>query len=386
MKNNAMMYECNKFLETEKDYLVVHQKHILSETFSMLKYILALSVVADHFLRTSDIQIANEIYFLSGNEYIIFLQNFIKSTIKNFAVPIFFIISGYFFYDYGNNGLKAVCLRIRNKFYTLIYPYFLWNIFAIILPFISCFLLYPIDNNIDVIGELKESMLSFKDCIIGFIGKDFGYFPHNIPLWYIRDLVFLMLISPFICKILDKKSKIFLFFVIVLFVLHFSDTKGIHLQMGICFFSIGMWLKMNGIINFSISKKYLIGGIVIYCILSTSYFFYYNDYPKLFQIIKNCNICFCSIFLISVVYTIVQKYKLTGFVFLSKISFFVYLAHFPLIGIAKVYAFNIIRPHGDLECFVALILSYMTLISILSFTYLILSRTSKKIVKILIGR
>lgn len=365
-----------------RDYNITAEKGVLSEAFYVIKWLLALSVVADHFFRTSNIEIGLRTYNLSSNEYVIFLQSFIESFFKSCAVPVFFIISGYFFYSYAADGFLATFKKVIKKIRTLVYPYFVWNVLAIILSV----LFIVISSYDDIYNEIRNIIFPIDKLIIGFIGKDFGYYPHNLPLWYIRDLVFLMLLSPFICKCLKQSDKLFLAVIITVFILFFHDKMGFRLHVGICFFSIGMWLKMKNYATFSISKKKLVIGFLIYAIAATFHYRFYDTYPVVLQTVKNINIILFSILIIYGVYFLAERNQVKIYAAIAQSSLLIYMAHYPLMQYSKHFIFGVMNPDDDFGCLIALMVSYVCLIIFLISVYLLLDKYGNNAKKFLFGR
>lgn len=194
-------------------------------------------------------------------------------VLPNVAVPAFFLISGYLFFlnidklDYG--VYKA---KIKKRINTLFVPYVLWNIIAVLTTLLI--------KSIEAIKHQKNLMSIFLD----FFDKN-GYLhilwdshlmndsypnwlmqnirataPYNVPLWFIRDLMVVMLISPVLYWLLKKTRG----WILVLLTIFFVSDIWIHLHglsiMCILFFSVGSFL--------SIHHKDLIEWVTKYRIIS----------------------------------------------------------------------------------------------------------------------
>lgn len=116
-----------------------------------------------------------------------FLKLFISQTLVKVAVPVFFIMSGYLFFsnvmDWSLAVYKAKMLR-RMK--TLLLPYLIWNLLmAIKLKSFSWSLFWvwwkPAGIQIDWLGH--EQLMTA---------------PANMPLWFLRDLMVISLLTPII--------------------------------------------------------------------------------------------------------------------------------------------------------------------------------------------
>ena len=125
----------------------------------------------------------------------IFIQTFLFRSITYFAVPFFFIVSGFFFGRgtyLSNGGYKALVLK---KVRTLLVPYFLWAIIgcAISFPLIMC------SNYIAHRGLLERTFLMDGggwpaiDLFFGITGLGPK---HNLALWYVRALLIMFFVAP----------------------------------------------------------------------------------------------------------------------------------------------------------------------------------------------
>lgn len=122
-----------------------------------------------------------------------FLKLLVSQTLVKVAMPVFFIISGYLFFanvnQWNANPYKQKMLR---RFKTLLVPYLIWNLLmAVKLKAFSwsMFWVYwkPAGVQIDWFGE--EQLMTA---------------PANMPLWFLRDLIVVSLLTPIIYIIVRK--------------------------------------------------------------------------------------------------------------------------------------------------------------------------------------
>ena len=133
-----------------------------------------------------------------------FVLLMIRDTIPNVAVPLFFVISGFLFFGTETWAWRTYLQKIKKRINTLVVPYFVWNLVA--------FLVFCLKHEIpSVFPRIAEVTIDFS-----FFSKGFFYntaFPklHGVPvvpfdgpLWYVRDLVFLIIISPLVFYAMKK--------------------------------------------------------------------------------------------------------------------------------------------------------------------------------------
>lgn len=126
------------------------------------------------------------------------LVSFCSYYITAGAVPSFFFISGYLFCK---NGLSfgIFVQKLKNRVKTLLIPYILWTLIAFVVlsvKYLPCFESY-FENLNKVPYNLHLFIMSFIDRPVpeGFVST---HDPLLFPLWYVRDLMLLVLITPVI--------------------------------------------------------------------------------------------------------------------------------------------------------------------------------------------
>lgn len=128
------------------------------------------------------------------------LISFIAWTLPNVTVPTFFFISGYLFFagreTFGpSDYLKALRRRAR----TLLLPYVLWMLISYFTYALIHKTLYPFGSLSDIYNTMwGGAMLRYQTSIFGtsVIYKSMSYMLY--PLWFVRDLMCVSLISPLI--------------------------------------------------------------------------------------------------------------------------------------------------------------------------------------------
>ena len=95
------------------------------------------------------------------------LKIMVSQTLVKVAMPAFFVMSGYLFFANVEQFNKEIfSQKIRRRIKTLLIPYIIWNLLMAV--------------------KLKTINLSFF------------WTPANMPLWFLRDLMIVSLLSPII--------------------------------------------------------------------------------------------------------------------------------------------------------------------------------------------
>jgi fucose 4-O-acetylase-like acetyltransferase len=345
----------------------------LSKRIKSLRFLLIIFVVFIH-------NQISEIKFSDGNQiyeipiYIEKIRYLISEIISRIAVPLFFLISGYLLYK------KEIrfTTNIKKKYKTILIPYFFWNIVNLSvfiigqnLPFTKAYFGNPIND------VSKFGLLDWLDVFGGkFTGRSS---PINVPLWFLRDLFILNLLSIGIKKIIDN----FPLGIIVLFFMLWIGSLNIYIvsNEALLFFSLGYY-----IIKYDLNYKHL-DNInnkdisIIYLITILLELFLYNSIP----IIHKINIIIGILFLIKHSKFFIENKKLyESLIWLEGYAFIVYAFHGIILGILQKIYVRIFPMYGWyilLEYFGVAIFGIIICI----LTGLILKKLTPKIYSIIIG-
>lgn len=240
------------------------------------------------------------------------------SKLTQVAVPFFFVISGYFFFKksyYINGAYKNM---IKKKVKSLLIPFLFWNI-------IGTLILLIVDDQ-----KIGTTVL---DCVLQLINS--SWYP---PLWYVRDLVSIMILVPFYGWIFvnsHKKSELYriLLQILILTILFYywsPEDCGWISSEGIFFFYMG------GIINQN--ENWLSYKIPLYLLIPLLCLWLYNCFFVNLYSYSNIN-KINTILAIIVCWNLIRYISINKSYVLLKLSsysFFIYVTHFYLIKTFKV--------------------------------------------------
>jgi len=168
-----------------------------------------------------------------------YLSQFIFNGIAGVAVPFFFLISGYFI---GQHNIEEgeYQTELQKRFRSLVIPFFFWNTafwaFGLVLT-LGANILHgtSLTRNLNVTWDYNLTGFGLSTCL--------G------PLWYVRTLVILVVISPLIVKL--NKHRVWLMIpalCIAAYLLVRPDVTTAHPLKHICRFIF----SPTGLLNFSI--------------------------------------------------------------------------------------------------------------------------------------
>ncbi len=163
----------------------------------------------------------------SGVQAALLIEKGINACVLSPLVPIFFFISGFVFLRKSQALTPSIYFeKLRRRAFTLLLPYVLWNIAA-----------YVVRNVIKILPVTRTfcdtptpwERLSFAEIFIT---------PELEPLWFIRNLILIVIISPIIYRLLCG------FKWIALLPLLFADFYMGYIS-GVFYFALGMMTGMT---------------------------------------------------------------------------------------------------------------------------------------------
>ena len=163
--------------------------------------------------------------------------------IGQFAVPLFFMISGFLFFR-NVSSMTDVKNKLKKRFHTLLIPYMLWNFI-----YYAIHLLLKPGNGLDIY-ELYNAVFNYS---------------YNPAFWYVYQLILLSIASIVFIYILKEKKYIIIFYIIMLaMILIDIDIPYINEDAIIYYFTGATFNKLyeKRKIDF-INKKYFIFALII---------------------------------------------------------------------------------------------------------------------------
>lgn len=196
------------------------------------------------------------------------LMDFISGKMLLFVNPLFFLISGYLFFLNGNLERKKDWIyKYKRRIHSLLVPYIIWNLIGVVL-FLLKFL--PIINN--YFPGLKGIKVDFPLILSCFWAIDLGgdANPINYPLWFLRDLMIIVFITPFIYWLVKNKYSIWLLLILSIFSVNIIGYTAF------IYFSIGAYFAINKV-NLSMLYDHSIYIFFFLISILSCLYFLWND-------------------------------------------------------------------------------------------------------------
>lgn len=275
-----------------------------------------------------------------------FIRHLFSSTFVEICVPVFFFFSGYlFFIKTEKFSFFLYKQKIKKRCKSLVLPYILWNIIGVFgYLFFNFLYAYKSPNAFQDSLNLLFTKGFFgvfwswissplHDNILGY--TNYLFTPINGPLWFMRDLIVISILSPLVYYLIKRFSYMIVIILGVLYILQ-------------------LWIIYPG---FSIAAFFFFTWGAYYSLKKVSFFEQFLKAKFLlvlfsFSILLLCSIVwgttlhvyFMKLFIISFMMTVInfigiliKKQKIRIIPWLSKSSLFVFATHMvvilPVVGI-----------------------------------------------------
>ena len=152
------------------------------------------------------------------------------------GVPGFFFISGYLFFL----SKKTYAEKLKSRVKTLLTPYLLWNLILLILYLVAWGIGYP--QNINGKNITGYTLIDYLRLFWDRGSFDNGNFvPLLCPLWYIRNLLIMSILSPILYYVIRFARETFLLCITVWWLLTYHNA---FVPQTILFFSLGAYFSI----------------------------------------------------------------------------------------------------------------------------------------------
>lgn len=208
----------------------------LSLAINMLRFPLCVMVVLIH-ARVAVMSVGGEQLDLIHYPIYSNVSYIVSEIVARVAVPLFYIFSGYlFFLKTPNYSLEDYKINVKKKAKSLLLPYVFWNVVVLLYLF------------------LKEKMLGAEpkviedyamvDWLSAFWNTGDGM-PINYPLWFIRDLIVMVLISPILYYLQKWGKSLYVVIVGIVWFFFFQDTWPFRSISSLFFFAFGAYFSIH---------------------------------------------------------------------------------------------------------------------------------------------
>ncbi|MBC7621908.1 MAG: acyltransferase [Aeromicrobium sp.] len=345
---------------------------------SILRFPLIVGVV---FIHNADLAArfsSGSLGSTDGGGIAVFFRNLISSGVARTAVPLFFLMSGYLFFLGVEWTRDNYIAKLKSRVRTLLIPFLLWN--TATLAVIAVVQALPATRH--YLSGAKAEISSYE--IYGYFDAIFGIdrMPISYQFWFIRDLMVLCILAPFIHYLVSKLPFLTLgclgasWFLGVWPVAVPSSEAAL-------FFAIGTAVAVPEQSLFRFDRHSNTIYLIYLVVLSLDMFSIGTAWG---QYIHRFGVLFGVLSLLCLTRLIVASRKVSQFLLaLSSASFFVFAAHEPMLTIVKKIAFQLIHPNAAATFFALYLLIPLILVFILVEVYKHCSRWFPRFTSVIVG-
>lgn len=200
----------------------------LSNAITWLRFPLIFLIILLHCYSVQRLEGSHETYFKALYPFSLWLGET--------GVPGFFFISGFLFFL----SKKTYSQKLHTRVHTLLIPYLLWNLIVLILYLVAWAVGYPQDINGRSITDY--SVIDYLRLFWDRGSYDSGNFvPLLCPLWYIRNLIIMSILSPILYYIIRYARETFILAITIWWLISYHNA---FIPQTILFFSLGAYFSI----------------------------------------------------------------------------------------------------------------------------------------------
>lgn len=264
-----------------------------------------------------------------------FLSNILSNGIARICVPLFYFISGYlFFYQIKKWNTEIYLRKLKRRIQSLLYPYFIYISLAIL-----CFW---------ILQQLMPQFLSgankpiaewnLTDLLRAYWKYgDQENTPFVGPLWFIRNLMVIVIFSPAIYLFITKFKTYGIILLGIFWIMGYKEFA-IPGTMALFFFCAGSYYSIFKLDFAMIFTKIKISYIYLFLLFLDTFTKdkVYNEYLHRITIILGI------LFFIKIIVRLISKYDVKLPPILLASSFFIYAVHEPYYDQIRKIIFKIL--------------------------------------------
>lgn len=316
---------------------------------------------------------------INTESFDLWMQITTRILVQN-AVPIFFFLSGFLFFlkkDTFKNKLKS-------RFRTLFIPYIFWTLWGFFIPF---FLQVILGLEHYFTGTKLKYIADFT--VIDYI-RMFWDIRDGAPilstLWFLRDLIVMVLLTPLISYLIKLFKQWLILFIGIIYLFYPFYSSGIS-STGLFFFISGAYFSIVPSYNIfqRINNSLPFLKLVIIWLLSFIIVILCYIYNIQYNLAMNYFIIPNSIMLYTILYRAIKIYNLKWLYKIAVASFFIYVFHEPFMGYMIGGFFKVIEIDSN---FILYFLPFFFVLFTILFSYIaysILNKICPQFLRIITG-
>jgi surface polysaccharide O-acyltransferase-like enzyme len=211
---------------------------LLSLKMRRLSFFCTMTVVWVHAFNLDDRYLWPGYKIYSGFDWNSFIQLWFGNSLFRFAIPLFFLISGYLMAE--REGRLTYPKMVGKRAKSLLVPYLAWSFVGLVLtfwwesdPFLNQFVE---SAHLRAMNNKPLHSLNFSDWLFTWILD-----PVSFQLWFLRTVFLYAVLYPFLVRVIDRYPTWYFSFMVVNWLI--SSGFFIIEAEGLLFFSIGIFIR-----------------------------------------------------------------------------------------------------------------------------------------------
>jgi surface polysaccharide O-acyltransferase-like enzyme len=259
---------------------------------------------------------------------VLLFENFLSKGIARIAVPLFFLISGFLFYTSYDFTLGGVADKYKRRLRSLFIPYLFWSVFGLVLFLV-----------LQAIPWLRNFFT--KELIVNYSFSRLLFTllldPVPYQLWFVRDLIMLVLVSPVIWYLTRSIREVFLVLLLFLWIVA-PKTFELFSNEALFFFTLGCAFATDKtqLVNQRLPEYagYYLYFLWLTLVFFTTYLLTFEEATFMLTLLNNLGIL-VGILAVWSLYDQIDQSLITKYSVLFGYSFFIFVFHEPLLTVLK---------------------------------------------------
>lgn len=375
------------------------RNNIRSQSLDLLRFPLAVVVASIHVIASRSYPLeSTHMVHVEKMEGADWFFAFFDAFLRGQSVPIYYFIAGYVFFLGIELTMDTYAHKLRNRTHSLLYPYLSWNALAILVTF-SLYLpemqpLFHPDRMFRLDFSAKGLLECFWNSWYGIFSRiqEFpaggGTYPQDYPLWFVRDLMIIVLGAPVIAIML-KTTRSYAVILLGLAWLALSPVKTGHpgqILTGVFFFSWGAYMSYNHKDMMVLFRRWSNTAIATYLVLGLLHIGASFKWPEACSVIKSLNAIAGMVMAYGIAARLIESKKVKVSRFLSAAAFFVYAGHGIFVAYFNMLFFRLFSPMHIWSVALCYLLTLICTVGMLLMIFRVLGIVCRPVQKIFGGR
>ncbi len=369
-----------------------------AQALDLLRFPLCVVIVLIHVLSTNGFVIQGQYVNVAYYPFFSGLYSFVDGFLRGQSVPIYYFIAGFVFFLGVEWTRQKYLQKLKNRVRSLLIPYLIWNTVAVgilflkLVPGLSRFLSSTSSLNFSWHGLLScywfyDNTL-IPDPMSDALSLGTTLAPIDVPLWFVRDLIVVVLFTPLLYWIIRRaRAYAIVALGLLWFALGYTDYDYPYmLSTAFFYFSFGAYMSINRrdmLVEFG---RFFRLSMVAYPLLSILCIVSERCFPECLITIKQLNIFAGLIFAYNLAAWLLNNGKCRVSPFLASASFFVYITHELICAKITRLLYTLLCPTSEGMFLFMYFASFVLTISLLLATFYLLHRYWPAFLKLTTGR